>query len=373
MKLGVVGLPNVGKSTLFNALTRAGAPSANYPFCTIEPNVGIVSVPDERVDFLADHYKAKSVVNATIEFVDIAGLVKGAASGEGLGNKFLSHIREVDAIVHVVRTFANQDIIHVDGDVNPVRDINTISLELILSDIESVGKQIDKLSKQMKSQKADSKLGEELELLQKIKIALENEKFASTAMQTEKEREIARSFFLLTLKPVLYVANISENEINSFFSSTESDVAGSLRELIDFVHEQNNQIIGICAKIEEELGNEDDIEIRAELMQMYGMHQSGLDTLISASYKLLGLISYLTAGEAEVRAWTIPIGTKAPGAAGKIHTDFERGFIRAEIVAYDDFKKYGNIILAKENGKVRVEGKDYVVKDGDIIHFRFNV
>jgi len=331
MKIGVVGLPNVGKSTLFNALTRNKAASANYPFCTIEPNVGIVVVPDPRVDFLAEHYKAKSVVPATVEFVDIAGLVKGASAGEGLGNKFLGHIREADAIVHVVRAFDQGDIIHVDGEVNPERDKNTINLELILADLESVNKRLEK-----------NRDKDEVAILEKIKAELEAEKFVG---------EIGKQFNLITSKPVIYVYNVSENDVAKDFGGA----------------------IPICAKIEEELSQISDAEERKELMQMYNLDRSGLDKLIAEGYRILGLISYLTAGEPEVRAWTITNGTRAPGAAGKIHTDFERGFIRAEVVSYSDFVACGNILKAKEKGLVRQEGKEYVVKDGDIIHFKFNV
>ena len=324
-------MPNVGKSTLFNALTKAGAQSANYPFCTIEPNVGIVAVPDARVDYLAAHYKAKSVIRATVEFVDIAGLVKGASTGEGLGNKFLGHIREADAIVHVVRAFTNSDIVHVDGEVNPERDKATINLELILADLESVNKRLDR-----------NRNAEEVALLQKIKSDLEAEKFAG---------EAGKQFELITSKPVIYVYNVAEKDVAKDFGNA----------------------IPICAKIEEELSQIDDAEERKELMQMYGLDRSGLDKLIAKGYETLGLISYLTAGEPEVRAWTITKGTRAPGAAGKIHTDFERGFIRAEVVAYDDFVACGSLLKAKEKGLVRSEGKEYVVKDGDVVHFRFNV
>jgi len=331
MKIGVVGLPNVGKSTLFNALTRNRAASANYPFCTIEPNVGVVAVPDPRIDFLAKHYKAKSVIHATVEFVDIAGLVKGASTGEGLGNKFLGHIREADAIVHVVRAFDQSEIIHVDGEVNPERDKNTINLELILADLESVNKRLER-----------NKNAEEVALLQKTKAILESEQFAG---------EIGKQFNLITSKPVIYVYNVSEEGVGKDFGNA----------------------IPICAKIEEELSQIDDQNERQELMQMYSLDRSGLDKLIAEGYRILGLISYLTAGEPEVRAWTITNGTRAPGAAGKIHTDFERGFIRAEVVSYDDFINCGSLLKAKEKGLVRQEGKEYIVKDGDIIHFKFNV
>jgi len=331
MKIGVVGLPNVGKSTLFNALTRNRAASANYPFCTIEPNVGIVAVPDARVDFLAAHYKARNVLYTTVEFVDIAGLVKGASGGEGLGNKFLGHIREADAIVHVVRAFEKTEITHVDGEVNPERDIDTINLELILADLESVNKRLER-----------NKNAEEVAVLQKIKVDLEKEKFAGVT---------GKQFNLITSKPVIYVVNVGEEDVKKDFGDK----------------------IPICAKIEEELSQIEHAEERKELMKAYGLDRSGLDKLIAKGYETLGLISFLTAGEPEVRAWTITKGTRAPGAAGRIHTDFERGFIRAEVVSYDDFVKCGSIVKAREKGLVRSEGKDYVVKDGDVIHFKFNV
>lgn len=362
MKLGVVGLPNVGKSTLFNAITKAGAESANYPFCTIEPNVGTVAVPDERLDKLAALYNSKKVTPTFLEFVDIAGLVKGASHGEGLGNKFLSHIREVDAIVHVVRCFDNENITHVDGSVDPVRDIETINLELIFADMESLSKRIAKARSSAKG--GDKKFVKEAEFLEGIYNELESGKPIRMMTFNDEEQEYVESLFLLTTKPVIYCANISEDEIG-----TENNYVKAVKE---YVKSENAEVIVLSARIEEELAGLDNDE-RAMFAEELGITESGLDKLVSACYKLLGLISYLTAGEKETRAWTIEKGTKAPQAAGKIHSDFEKGFIRAEIVDYKTLLELGSYNNAKEKGKVRSEGKEYIIQDGDVVLFRFNV
>lgn len=364
MKLGVVGLPNVGKSTLFNALTKMGAQSANYPFCTIEPNVGMVSVPDERLLKLAELYNTQKITPATIEFVDIAGLVKGASQGEGLGNKFLSHIREVDAICHVVRCFDDSNIIHVDGNINPKRDIETINLELILADLETLEKRIAKTEKQARSGDANAK--HELEILHQLKTLLLQNKPARALELDEEDKLIVKDLFLLTSKPVIYVCNVSTTQLQNLL--TDKNVE-AVREI---AKQEKAEVIELCAQFEEELGQLDESEVE-EFKKEYNIKELSLPRLIKASYHLLGLISFLTAGEKEVRAWTIKKGTKAPGAAGVIHTDFERGFIKAEVVKYEDLIELKSYNLAKEQGKVRQEGKDYVVCDGDIMLFKFNV
>lgn len=365
MKLGIVGLPNVGKSTLFNSLTKAGAESANYPFCTIDPNVGIVTVPDHRLKLLGDMYQSKKVTPAVIEFVDIAGLVKGASKGEGLGNQFLSNIREVDAIVHVVRCFEDSNIIHVDGSINPLRDIETINLELIFSDLEILERRISKVEK---AARMDKTLGKELELLKKIKALLEDGKLAKNIdLEDEDEEALFASYNLLTSKPVIFAANVAEDEL----ADDAADNAG-VKAVREFAAETDSEVFVICAQIEQEISELDDEE-KAMFLEDLGLQESGLDKLIRASYKLLGLISYLTAGEDETRAWTIKVGTKAPQAAGKIHSDFERGFIKAEVVNYKDLLEHGSLAAAREKGLVGMEGKEYVVKDGDVILFRFNV
>jgi len=364
MKLGIVGLPNVGKSTLFNAITKAGAESANYPFCTIDPNIGIVSVPDERLDRLAEMYNPKKVTPTAIEFVDIAGLVKGASKGEGLGNKFLSHIREVDAIVHVVRCFEDPNIVHVDGSISPARDIETINLELIFADLEMLEKKIDRVKKQANS--GDKNLLTELEFLERIHRHLEQNQPVRSMEIDDDWKKYIRQLFLLTSKPMLYCANVAESDLS------HPDDNRFVKELRAIAEKEHSEVMVISARIEEEIAQLDDDEKSLFLSEL-GLTESGLDRLIKASYKLLGLISFLTAGETEVRAWTIENGTKAPQAAGKIHSDFERGFIRAEIVAYDDLIRAGSYNAAREQGLVRSEGKDYVMKDGDVTLFRFNV
>lgn len=365
MKLGIVGLPNVGKSTLFNAITQAGAESANYPFCTIEPNIGVVAVPDKRLDMLAKMYNPQKITPAVIEFYDIAGLVKGASKGEGLGNKFLSHIREVESIVHVVRCFNDPNVIHVEGSVDPIRDIETINLELVFADMESLEKRMDKTQKTARS--GDKKAQSELAFMQKLYGVLESGKPIRTMELTDDEKQLLDGYFLLTSKPVLYAANVSEDDVMDGYKSNEY-----LKIVTEYAAKENSEVIPVCGKLEEEISSLEDDE-KEEFLKDYGMEEPGLNRLIKASYKLLGLISFLTAGATEVRAWTIVNGTKAPQAAGKIHSDIERGFIRAEIMSYDDLISCGSEAAVKEKGLVRLEGKEYVMKDGDVVLFRFNV
>ena len=363
MKLGIVGLPNVGKSTLFNAITKAGAEAANYPFCTIEPNVGVVAVPDERLKVLTDMYNAKKTIHTTIEFYDIAGLVKGASRGEGLGNKFLGHIREVAAIVHVVRCFDDPNVVHVDGKINPASDIDTINMELILSDMELLERRITKTTKNLKG---DKSLQKELDILNKVNDFLGEGKSARAMELTDEEAEFVKSLDLLSYKPVIYVANVSEEDA----AAEDNEYIAQVRKIAD---EEGSDVVVVCTGIEAEISELDDEE-KAMFLEELGIAESGLDKLVKASYHLLNLISFLTAGEPEVRAWTVTRGTKAPQAAGKIHTDFEKGFIRAETIAYDKLIECGgNLATAKEKGLIRSEGKDYVVKDGDVMHFLFNV
>ena len=365
MKLGIIGLPNVGKSTLFNSLTKAGAESANYPFCTIDPNIGVVPVPDERLDVLAKMYNTKKIVPAVIEFVDIAGLVKGASKGEGLGNQFLANIREVDAIVHVVRCFENDNIVHVDGIIDPLRDIETINLELIFADLEVIERRI---AKTVRTAKNDKKAAKELDLLKRIKAFLEEERLAKDfECSNDEEEALFKTYTLLTAKPVIFAANVDEDDLADDGASNPGVAA--VRE---YAAENGCEVFVICAQIEQEIAELDDDE-KDMFLEDLGLSEAGLDKLIKASYRLLGLMSYLTAGEPEVRAWTIKKGTKAPQAAGKIHTDFERGFIKAEVISYDELIENGSMTAAKEKGLVRQEGKEYVMQDGDVVLFRFNV
>ncbi len=363
MKIGIVGLPNVGKSTLFNSITKAGAECANYPFCTIEPNVGVVAVPDERLDKLTEMYHPQKTSHAIVEFVDIAGLVKGASKGEGLGNKFLSHIRETDAICEVVRCFEDSNITHVDGSVDPIRDIETINFELIFADIETIDKRLDRAKKMLK---ADKKYQLEIDLLEKIKINLENGVPARSLEYSDEELPIVKDLWLLSSKPVLYVVNISEDQLNTWKDDE------MVKKVQEYAKKEGSDIVPLCVKIEEEISALDDSD-KKEMLEALGLEESGLDKLIKKSYDLLGLMSFLTAGEPEVRAWTIKKGTKAPEAAGKIHSDIQRGFIKAEVVSFDDLMNCGSMVEAKEKGLVRSEGKDYIMQDGDIVLFKFNV